>query len=192
MFGTFIYFNWFKTNDVFEEVVDLQATSQEKFFPQIPEDWKKYRNEEYGFEVRYPQDWKIVEDRADSRIELKKDESSVLIFPEGFATSLIDAVNIKESKIVISGKEVTIKSFLTEGGEWWARFIRFQEYPNSWTSDNWIWINLEIIDEKIECAVTLPLGGECGYGLGRKFFGTVEQAEQEVIDQILSTFKFIE
>ena len=156
--------------------------------------WQTYRSEEYGYEVRYPSGWEIIDAglaRGSVGFRNKK-ESTLLIYPDGFPTSLIDAINTVESKDIIGEKRVSMRNYLTEEGDWWARLIEFQEHPSTWSVDHWIWIRLDIIDERVECAVMPPPDGECGYGVGRKFFGTIDRLEQQTIDQILSTFRFIE
>ncbi|MEK7191411.1 MAG: hypothetical protein AAB153_03855 [Pseudomonadota bacterium] len=39
-----------------------QPSNQPTSPPEITDNWKTYRSEEYGFEFRYPADWKVVKD----------------------------------------------------------------------------------------------------------------------------------
>jgi len=53
--------------DIQDQIKQLQKTekvTEQKV--QVPVDWKTYRSEEHGFEVKYPNTWKVSE--SDSRI----------------------------------------------------------------------------------------------------------------------------
>jgi len=60
------------------------ATGEEDQF----KDWKTYRNEEYGFEVKYPENWNYSDDRG---IELSKNGPT----KNGTETALIDIEIVK-------------------------------------------------------------------------------------------------
>ena len=56
IFAFLVYSDWMKTINSFESI-QLQSASAEKPVPQIPSDWKTYRNEEIGIEFQYPAEW---------------------------------------------------------------------------------------------------------------------------------------
>jgi len=168
--------------------------------------WKIYKNEEYGFEIKYPEDWEVEESKighekpspifsihkkgedpkTDSRV------SSITIFPEGFSTSLPDDINMKEKTIYLSGKKANSLQFLTKEGKVWLEIISIKDknLPPKWNSYNRIEIepksNLEW-----ECAVPHKTREECDYGEGRIFTGQVDEYEWKLLNQILSTLKFL-
>jgi hypothetical protein len=51
-----IYFNWPKEEKL------LEITIPKKETPEISANWKTYRNKEYGFEIKYPDDWEVVKE----------------------------------------------------------------------------------------------------------------------------------
>ena len=57
--------------------------------PTIPTDWKTYRNEKYGFEVKYPSEWHQENIRDGSGIYLTKEKTNTI---EGGRSLIIQAL----------------------------------------------------------------------------------------------------
>lgn len=66
---------WTKTQEV--PLVELpEIKKPEKVVKDETADWKTYRNEEYGFEVKYPNNWKIIEGPSGSDFHLRSVEET--------------------------------------------------------------------------------------------------------------------
>jgi len=170
----------------------------------IDREWKTYTNNEYSFEFKYPHDWKVedktiksgeffypriyVYKKRESNLENKSD---LVIFPKGFPTSLPDDINTQKQESLFAGRKATILKFLTEKGDVWLETILdISDLPNNWDNYAYISIKPKVYNLKWECAVQLLPGEECGYGMGRKYFGDIYKDEYKTIQEILSTFKF--
>lgn len=107
--GLAIYFNWPKEKQ-FPEIVVPQSET-----PEIPEDWKTYRNEEYGFEFRYPEDWLFEVSPGGNDIHLSNFQSSSKPFfcDTGFIGLEIQAGHPKDPNQDFS---LFVKSQLVESG----------------------------------------------------------------------------
>ena len=56
--GLAVYFTWQKTEKI-SEITSSEIIQKEQI-SEIPADWKTYRNEEYGFEFKYPPNWEFL------------------------------------------------------------------------------------------------------------------------------------
>ncbi|MFH1611703.1 MAG: hypothetical protein ABH887_00290, partial [bacterium] len=158
--------------DELQNMVSELLTTQEIDVQQENEfaDWKIYTNEEYGFEVKYPEDWKIREEIPQpanfGNITTFYNNSNKEVFniqnpyPEiGFqawTTTKTEEINIQNSNTTLTKKILETKSISDVDNLILA----------SWFSNN--------------------------SGMIRMSFKDYSDKNIEIFDQILSTFKFIE
>lgn len=73
--GLAIFFIWPREEKT-PEIVTLEVEPPEEAALKIPADWKTYRNEEYGFAIRYPKESKMTNE---SRIDLPSVQGTTLV-----------------------------------------------------------------------------------------------------------------
>ena len=141
-------------------------------------DWKTYRNEELGFELRYPPDWSVDLKEAPNAFIITNGQSNIKIDPDGNGRGLY--LTPKQNfNTTISGKNAKRTDFLTEDNKIFFSFIRITEHTENGWDPNRSYILLdsskgmefEMIDHSTQVAR-----------------GTVQ--DFGTLDQILSTFKF--
>lgn len=130
----------------------------------IPQDWKTYKNEKYGFEVMYPSNWQIKQEFSGQDgffITNNQDESKVAILPNGeFDYGLHD--------IGLPGEENEISNITFSDRE--AKQILFKNSKIKW---------IKILN--------LPLNWSNYNRIDANF-----KSQEETINLILSTFKFLD
>ena len=134
--------------------------------PNETADWKTYRNEEYGFEVKYPADW--------------KEENKKLYSPEMYKA-------YKNGSFSFS-LEITLDTHFNSIDEELEYQGKCAENIVHYTINN-----KEIVGYSNACdfykekKVMMAVGDQIVKGLSYSF-----SDESKIISQILSTFKFIE
>lgn len=156
-----------------EELNQNQQTNQQPAPVQQDETvgWKIYRDEKYGFEVKYPVNWNYKEEipkpqNFGLRVIFKKDDKDILTIhnpiPE-IGYEAWELFNTKKIKIQDSERYLT-KYFLKP---------LYEEFNNviliKWNEENW---------EK---------SGQIGFN-----YKDSTDPNLKILDQILSTFKFIQ
>lgn len=124
-FGFLVYSSWTQTIETFESS-KLQLALNETPIFQIPSDWKTYRNEEYGFEIKYPNDWEIEisqKDQTPPFLLVLDFKSPVLVSPPpiGMSTNaLIPAsfdiyvFNLMDYLLYYEEKDLSFEEWLRE------------------------------------------------------------------------------
>lgn len=136
-----------------------------------------YKNEQFGIETIYPEDWVAIEKRhptneaainilpADRQpksefpLSVHADESLsfISIWPEGFGTELPSGASktFQEEQPALSLhfkiKPNESQVFLLENGKPWAYFLKPEAYPAQWTNGGFIFAQIRIKDLKTSC-----------------------------------------
>lgn len=172
-------------------------------------EWKTYKNDEYGFQIDFPSDWKVAEDFGDNlvpTINIYKPQFSakppfthhseitnVSIFPKGIPTEGIIG-SLKESNIQISEKTTKKIDYLLEDGNVWGTYINFENPPKNWEPWGFLWARAEIENADYSCKrgeETVSME-ECNPLLGDEFIriGEVSSEDRLIEEKIIESFKF--
>lgn len=139
----------------------------------ITKDWQVYRNEEFGFEIKYPKDWK-VSDGFRPIVFSPKDISNYTVSINSTYLN-IDILDIDKEIEYYKNKGTFISEFKIENGA----CIKFKAQTKGG-----------------EIPAAFMIGKNHTIYINYEAFGTFSNDEynqyKKVYDQMLSTFKFIE
>jgi hypothetical protein len=176
-------------------------------------DWSTYRNEEYGFSLRYPGNWEVFEGDDDPvavRFNIydpitgeglppydhhSQDVAHVSVFPQGVPTEGISGDSTSSN--VSFGVEVrNDHDYLLADGSRFATQANFPSRPSSWNDSGFIFANTPVENLEVEClreGEKIP-ENECnplmGDGLIR--YGEIDEEMRTIQKAILESFDFIE
>lgn len=132
----------------------------------IENNWIKYTNKEFNFEISFPNTWKVHEDFSNKdipkiniyldkyKINLPLDnfssDTNISIFPKGIPTDAVIG-QIVDGKIDLLEKTSQVKNYKLLNGDIWAKYVTFLEVPKNWQSWGFVWVNNEIKNLKYKC-----------------------------------------
>lgn len=137
--------------------------------------WQTYRNEEYGFELKYPAGWNVktsLSGGVDPVFEFSGQEGKVFVLPKG--------AEVPPLRVLGTGTDG--KEFATREGKVFLYRIKFDDVSSSWTSSGVLYAQArtENVQEYPPVGLQIPISAD------------INDSDIKVINRILSTFKFID
>lgn len=160
-----------------QPAAEQQSIAEQQLSDEIA-NWKTYRNEEYGFEVKYPQEWKFEES--------KRDKILVIVALHTYATSSDCGFNI-----------ATVMDIdLNESDIEWHRKNNYKETGYTINSVPAIWFSKSLTSAKT--GKELQFQNHIFFNKNLKFYKVSHWCPEDnyrvicsdVFGQILPTFKF--
>jgi len=148
--------------------------------------WQTYRNEEFSFEMKYPQEWKLKSSTlgVDPIFEFSGEGGALFVLPRGSEVPVFRPLGVGEdSKILLTDEnEDKAVEFHTQSDLVFGYRITFKTVPSSWESFGALHTQAKVenIREYQPLGMDIPIDAE------------VNDVDVKVIKQILSTFQFIE
>lgn len=174
-------------------------------------DWEEYRNEEFGFSIRYPEDWKVAEERdhpVTPRLNIYKPDAEgnppythhssgvthVSIFPQGIPTEGILG-DSRESEVNFGVEAEEPRDYILADGAPFATAANFVSPPADWNQSGFIVAKTPIRDPETEClrdGEPLPKEEECRPLTGDRLIrrGSVNKEDRAIQKAILESFRF--
>lgn len=172
--------------------------------------WRTYTNTQYGFEIRYPDDWEVrfFDDTYMAAINVyKKSEpgtfplthhspvTQVSIFPKGVPTEGVASQSQKSTLVLQETPAEQIDMVLADGTVWGTFASGFPARPSSWEEWGFIWAAAKVFNGATECyrggqaideSKCDPLGGDEIH-----IRGEIRREDRDTVERIARTFRFL-
>ncbi len=172
--------------------------------------WKTYRNEDFDFEIKYPNNWNVAE-TPDSQLGpifnfYPKTTSGtppfihfselnhVSVYPYGIPTEGING-EYRASFVNLNERPAQAIDFILEDETPWATYINFAQRPRSWQESGFIFAGTEIINPRMVCMRgEQPIEFEKCDPFSDDLIirdGEIDKNIRQTQEIMLSTFKFL-
>jgi len=177
----------------------------------VPADaeWLTYTNDEYGFKIDYPSDWKVldfsnneiapifnivkVSESKDGPFTHHDEVTQVSIFPNGYPTEGVIGETVT-STVEFSEETQFANDYVLENGTSWATFATFKNVPDPWQEAGFVWAEVEVGESSTVCTRNGEEVDEnqCDPFSGDSIVrsGTVSQEDRDTELRILKSFEF--
>ncbi|MSU54891.1 MAG: hypothetical protein EXS48_03635 [Candidatus Staskawiczbacteria bacterium] len=196
LIGAGAYFYFMGANTTQNKVADISPIVEET--NNIMSDWKTYSSAEYGFEIKYPPEWKFdANAQGEPRFSFYKEGvaplmgghanvTQVSIFPKGLGTEGPAGENRTVDKDLMGASEKAIYEYYLTNNQPRGYDINYNNPPQNWNEAGFVWAGV-----KVENMTTEQISPPDGIGYPKtKISGNINSEDLSMILQILSTFKF--
>lgn len=173
-------------------------------------EWETYENEEFGFSIEYPPNWKIEEipdhqlvpkfhilpsDEEDVDIERMTHHTAVFnvsIYPQGYPTEGVFSQSGPSD--VNYGEDINeATDFFLMNGDVWATMLKPETEEESWNEHGFVWSMLPVKDHETVCFKDDEEVSKdrCDPALGHEIrhSGSVKSGDRAVLKEILKSFE---
>jgi hypothetical protein len=174
--------------------------------------WATYTNHAYDFEISHPAHW-IVAEFPDNEIapmfniykpgqavgteplDHFASVTHVSIYPRGIPTEGVFGER-RESAAQFGEEVAQTHDFLLEGGEVWATYATFENFPSRWDAPGFVWAHVAIQDLEVVCMSGAEVVSDeaCDPLFGDQIVrrGTISKADRTIEERMLASFKFLD
>jgi hypothetical protein len=176
--------------------------------------WNAHTNNQYGFEIRYPEGWRVytgtlpgntpiiniykIGETENPPFSHHSQVTNVSIFPHGVPTEGVVGQTVRTT--VDMNMEVERGfDYILGDGERWATYMTFAIPPESWEPWGFAWARTLIVDGGELClrnGEEVPLQN-CDLGIESEGTtlvrtGSINTEDRRIQEQILSTLRFLD
>jgi hypothetical protein len=172
--------------------------------------WTTYTNDTYGFQLKYPKDWQVVENKDLELINIfKKAETAkppftfhnnvtaIAILPQGLGTEG-PLGELHTDTVSFAGTSTVAIQYLLKDGSVWGQFIPTDDLTSNpkWASFAFIWAGNKVENLKVACVEDgrEVADNKCELGLDStgqiERTGSINADDKRTLDLILGSFKF--
>ncbi|MFA5990683.1 MAG: hypothetical protein WC794_00345 [Candidatus Doudnabacteria bacterium] len=126
---------------IYEETVsslpkhEVRASENQKVGVSDIANWKTYKNDQYGFELKYPESWDKIEN--DNGVDFGQGSTAFLsVFPVGEKSPSFPTSKPNTNTIYINDKKAVSKQWEYIKGKYLVYIALTDNYPASWNSNN--------------------------------------------------------
>lgn len=173
--------------------------------------WEEFNSQEFSFRLKHPADWEMKFEEGEISPKLTfyppgeesenppfdhfKNATHVSVYPKGIPTEGL--LGETEELAINLDKNISSesKSYVLENGDKFARYIKFNQVPDSWGEAGFVWSRVKIQDFNSKCLRDGQEIGqqECDPLLNEDKIirsGSIEENLWQIEEDIIKSFQF--